>query len=66
VLLHGLGHGVGDAELGGEAASSVGEQREGEVMLLDGKVVLSLQLRGDGDEESATFANGGEGRLPGF
>jgi len=66
VLLHGFGNGVGDVELVGEAGASVGEQGEGEVMVLDGEVVLAGKLRGDGDEESALFADCGEGGLPGF
>ncbi len=66
VRLHGLGDGVGDAELGGEVAAGVGEKREREVMLLDSEVVLARELGGDGDEEGAAFADGGEGGLPGF
>ncbi len=55
VALHGLGDGVGDAELRGEAAGGVGEQGEG-----------ALELRGDGDQQRAALAEGGEGGLPGF
>ena len=56
VLLHGLGDGVGDAEGGGEVGAGVGEEREGEVVLLDGEVVLAGELGGDADEESAVLA----------
>jgi len=34
--------------------------------VLRGEVVLARELRRDGDEERALFANGGEGLLPGF
>ena len=68
---HGLGDGVGDAEGGGEAAAGVGEDGEGERVLLDEEVVLARELRGDGDEQragSAVFgrAEFGIDGLPGF
>jgi len=59
VSLHGLGNGVGDAELSGEGGAGVGEDGEGEAMVLDGEVVLADELRGDGDEQGAAFADGG-------
>ena len=66
VLLHGLGDGVGDAELRGEGAAGVGEDGEGEAVVLDGEVVLADELRGDGDEQGAAFSGGGVELLPGF
>jgi len=61
-----LGDGVGDAEGIGETGAGVGEQRKGEVVVLDGEVVLACELGGDGDEERSVLADGGEGGLPGF
>ena len=66
VEAEGLGDGVGDAEGVGNARASVGEDGEGEVVLLDGEVVLAGELGGDGDEEGSAVADGGEGGLPGF
>ena len=66
VVAEGLGDGVGDAEGVGEAAAGVGEQGEGEVVSLDGEVVLAGELGRDGDEEGTVLADGGEGCLPGF
>ena len=66
VLLHGLGDGVGDAEGRGEVGAGVGEQGEGQVVVLDGEVVLAGELGGDADEERAVLADGGVGCLPGF
>ena len=66
VLLHGLGNGVGDVEGVGEHGAGVGEEGIGEVVVLGGEVVLAGKLGGDGDEECALFADGGEGGLPGF
>jgi hypothetical protein len=66
VLLHGLGDGVGDAEGVGEDGAGVGEEREGDVVMLCSEVVLAGELRGDGDQQCALFADGGEGGLPGF
>jgi len=66
VLLHGLGDGVGDVEGVGEDRACVGEEREGEVVMLDGEVVLAGELGRDGDEQRSLFADGGEGGLPGF
>ena len=39
-----LGDGVGDAEGIGETGAGVGEQRKGEVVVLDGEVVLACEL----------------------
>ena len=66
VVAEGLGDGVGDAEGFSETAAGVGEQGEGEVVALDGEVVLAGKLGGDGDEEGSMLADGGEGGLPGF
>ncbi len=57
---------VGDAEAGGEFAARVGEERELEVVLLGGEVVLAAVLRGDGDEDGAAGADGGVEVAPGF
>ena len=61
-----FGDGVGDAEGVGEVGTGVGEDGEGEVVVLDGEVVLAGELGGDGDEEGSVVADGGEGGLPGF
>lgn len=61
-----FGDGVGDSEGVGEVAAGVGEYGEGEVVVLDGEVVLAGELRGDGDKEGSAIADGGEGRLPGL
>jgi len=66
VLLHGLGNGVGDVEGVGEDSAGVGEQGIGEVVVLGGEVVLARELRRDGDQQCALFADGGESGLPGF
>jgi len=66
VLLEVLGHVVGDVELVGQAGTGVREQGEGEVVVLNGEVVLAGKLGGDCDEERALFAEGGERSLPGF
>jgi len=66
VEANGFGDGVGDAEGVGQVGASVGEDGEGEVVVLDGEVVLAGELGGDGDEESSSLADGGEGSLPGF
>ena len=44
VLLHGFGDGVGDAEGFGEVGAGVGEQGEGQVVVLDGEIVLAGKL----------------------
>ncbi len=66
VEAEGFGDGVGDAEGVGEMGAGVGEDGEGEVVVLDGEVVLARELGGDGDEEGAAVADGGEGGLPGL
>jgi hypothetical protein len=66
VEAEGLGDGVGDAEGVREMGAGVGEDGEGEVVVLDGEVVLAGQLRGDGNEECTAITDGGEGSLPGF
>jgi hypothetical protein len=66
VLLHWFGNGVGDVEGVGEDGTGVGEEGIGEVVVLGGEVVLAGELRGDGDQERALFADGGEGGLPGL
>ncbi len=66
VEAEGFGDGVGDAEGVGEMGAGVGEDGEGEVVVLNGEVVLARELRGDGDEQGAAVSDGGERRLPGF
>ena len=44
------GNGVGEAELLGYDGTGIGQQREGEGVLLEGEVVLACGLGGDGDE----------------
>jgi hypothetical protein len=66
VEAEGFGDGVGDAEGVGETGAGVGEDGKGEVVVLDGEVILALELWGNGDEQGSTIADGGEGRLPGF
>ena len=66
MLLHGFGDGVGHAKGVGEDSTGVGEEGIGEVVVLCGEVVLAGELRRDGDEESALFADGWEGGLPGL
>ena len=59
-------YGVGEAELGGYSGAGVGEQREGEGVLLEGEVVLARGLGGDGYEEGSTAADLGLEFAPGF
>jgi len=66
VLLHSLGDSVGDVEGVGEDGAGVGEEREAQVVLLGGEVVLAGELGRDADEECALFADLGKGLLPGF
>ena len=51
--------GVGGAEFFGDGGAGVGEKREGEAVLLEGEVVLTGGLGGDGDEEGAAAADSG-------
>ncbi len=62
----GLGDGVGQAEPFGDGSARVGEEREGQVVLLDGEVVLAGGLGGDGDEQSSALAKLGVEVAPGF
>ena len=59
-------YGVGDAELGGYGGAGVGEQREGEGVLLEGEVVLARGLGGDGYEEGSAAADLGLEFAPGL
>src|SRR5258708_4378377 len=62
----GLGDGVGQAEPFGDGSAMVGEEREGQVVLLDGEVVLAGGLGGDGDEQGSALAELGVEVAPGF
>ena len=66
VLLHGFGDRVGHTKGVGEDSAGVGEKGIGEVVMLGREVVLAGELRGDGDQQCALFADLGEGGLPGF
>jgi hypothetical protein len=46
-----VGHRVGHAELSGQCGAGVGEDGIGEIVVLDGEVVLTDKLRADGDEQ---------------
>ena len=61
-----LGDDVGDTEGGGEVGAGVGQDRKGQVVVLDGEVVLPWELGGYGDQQGSAIADGGEGRLPGL
>ena len=61
-----VGYGVRDAELCGQSRAGVGEDGEGEAVVLDGEVVLADQLRRDGDEECAALADLRVELLPDF
>jgi hypothetical protein len=61
-----VGEGPDEAELLGEGAAGVGEEREGDAVLGGGEVALALVLRGDADDEGAAFAEGGVEVAPGF
>ena len=50
-------YGVGQAELGGYGGAGVGEQREGEGVLLKSEVVLARSLRRDSYEEGSSAAD---------
>ncbi|HTF69661.1 MAG TPA: hypothetical protein VK638_43980, partial [Edaphobacter sp.] len=50
------GERLGEAELLGDFATCIAEQREGQAVLIEHKDVLTRSLRGDGDEESAAAA----------
>ena len=60
------GDGVGDAELLGDGGTGVGEEREGQGVLLEGEAVLAGGLGRDGDEESAASAEVGLELAPGL
>ena len=61
-----LGDGVGEAELFGDFSAGVGEEREGQAVLLDGEVVLAGGLGGDGDEQGSALAELGVEIAPGL
>ena len=61
-----VGGGPDEAELVGDGAARVGEEREGDGVLAGGEVALALGLRGDADDEGAAFAEGGIEVAPGF
>ena len=61
-----LGDCVGDAELRGDGAAGIRKNGECERVLLDEEIVLARELRADGDEQRAAFANFRVERLPGF
>jgi len=66
VVLHGFGNSVGDAKGVCENRASVREEGIGEVMVLDGEVVLAWELGGNRDEQRSLFADLAKGCLPRF
>ena len=57
---------IANTEGGGDSGAGVGEDGEGEGVLLDGEVVLARRLRRDAYDEGTTGADFGEDRLPGL
>ena len=58
ILLLGGRDRVGQAELGSQPASGIGQNGEGKTVLHCGEVVLAHGLRGDPDEQRAALAHG--------
>lgn len=66
VALEVFGDGPDEAELVGDGAAEVGEEREGDGVLAGGEVGLALRLGGDADDHGAALAEAGIKGAPGF
>jgi hypothetical protein len=66
VALEVFGDGPDEAELVGDGAAEVGEEREGDGVLGGGEVGLALRLGGDADDHGSALAEAGIEGAPGF